>query len=821
MKKNTKAKIPTPASFSSLALLLALAAPLTAPAQFTFINFSPGTNAWTDAANWDASGVPTSSAATTVTFFGDVVTPLGDNLVVNADPASLTLNTLSLNGLASASTNSVVTLGTAGNVWTFDGTAPTVNLNGLKNKGTNALTFTFLPDLVLTRDLTFAGTGAATFNFAGTLNCPNATLNVSNGAVNNSGTITINTLLATNNTAASTNSLLTFNNSSVLNTSNTLLVIPNSGTLVLKGTWNMNSGVHQFQELANAGLQCPGQINVRPGATLNLGTNTSNWKPTIGYPNSRGGGVLVDNASMVGAVSYLGVGLNTSGIGAQMVVTNGSQVFLAGPTALGSGFFQVGVGNGASSNSVIVAGTNAAGQRAWVDLGGLRTYIGSGSYPCTNNWMLVGAGGVVTNTYLTMWGATPGSSSTVIITNGGQFVTTSGGASVGRTGNNAEVIVAGKDAAGNPATFNLGNGNLIIGGDNLAGTNCGVWVDSGGVVTNARVYAGGSSTANDVGASFNYLVITNGGQVFSSTNSGDQNIGYARLANSNSVVITGAGSRWDLGGNSLALSKVYTGTNNILTVANGGAFTNFSFINIYGANNGVILNGGTLAPVAGGNFIRTNTGGNITFPFVNIQSGGATINAGANQINSILPLTEDPASVGGGLTVLGVNGSGSLTLPDSNTYTGPTIVSSGALQLVTPTSLSPSTAVHLNTTNGSLNLAFTGTNVVADLYINGTRLPKGVYGAETAPITGTGFLQVSVGGTSAPPTLAYTVSGAAGSQNLNFSWTGSFKLQSQTNSVSVGLSTNWHDYPGGGTSPVSVPVNANAGAVFFRLAPLP
>jgi hypothetical protein len=56
-----------------------------------------------------------------------------------------------------------------------------------------------------------------------------------------------------------------------------------------------------------------------------------------------------------------------------------------------------------------------------------------------------------------------------------------------------------------------------------------------------------------------------------------------------------------------------------------------------------------------------------------------------------------------------------------------------------------------------------------------------------------------------------------GSQ-LTFSWTGSFKLQSQTNTLSAGLGTNWLDYPGGSTSPVSVTVDPANPAVFFRLS---
>ena len=43
----------------------------------------------------------------------------------------------------------------------------------------------------------------------------------------------------------------------------------------------------------------------------------------------------------------------------------------------------------------------------------------------------------------------------------------------------------------------------------------------------------------------------------------------------------------------------------------------------------------------------------------------------------------------------------------------------------------------------------------------------------------------------------------------------------QTNSLAVGISTNWVNYPGGSPSPVTVPIVATNSAVFFRLVPLP
>ena len=64
------------------------------------------------------------------------------------------------------------------------------------------------------------------------------------------------------------------------------------------------------------------------------------------------------------------------------------------------------------------------------------------------------------------------------------------------------------------------------------------------------------------------------------------------------------------------------------------------------------------------------------------------------------------------------------------------------------------------------------------------------------------------------PTLGVSQSG----NSLTFSWSGPFKLQSQTNGLAVGVSSNWGNYPGGSTSPVVVTINPANPTVFFRLS---
>lgn len=68
---------------------------------------------------------------------------------------------------------------------------------------------------------------------------------------------------------------------------------------------------------------------------------------------------------------------------------------------------------------------------------------------------------------------------------------------------------------------------------------------------------------------------------------------------------------------------------------------------------------------------------------------------------------------------------------------------------------------------------------------------------------------------SVPPPASLNVVRAAGT--LELSWTNSngiYRLQSQTNGLDPNM---WFDYPGGATSPVTVPIDQSNGSVYFRL----
>jgi autotransporter-associated beta strand protein len=214
-------------------------------------------------------------------------------------------------------------------------------------------------------------------------------------------------------------------------------------------------------------------------------------------------------------------------------------------------------------------------------------------------------------------------------------------------------------------------------------------------------------------------------------------------------------------------------------------------------------------------------------------------------------------------------GSGKQTLLANNhTYTGSTIINSGELAVTLPLS-SPVLALSdgarltvavtnstwasltsMSATNGVINLNYGGVsgvpapvftpsllnaegtcviNIAGDGLTIGkitlidytTKAGSGSFtiGALPAGMQGT----ISDSGSSIDLTLANlespVLSFVRKGKELEFSWTGSAKLQSQTNTLSVGLRTEWFDYPNGQASPIVVPIGTEAASVFFRLAP--
>ena len=305
------------------------------------------------------------------------------------------------------------------------------------------------------------------------------------------GVLTVNQLLATNVLVGGvTNSLLNFNAGTLI-TSNaaaaiasTVLLNPNV-SWTMNSSWTMNGGTNIFSNVAtnqnaSANLNIGSNVN---NVQINVNTNAVWWNATpansrstnnlsisIGVGNVtnnvftvNGGTLIATNypqpGSPPGASIPIIVGSSLGSASNQFAVLYGGQVVLSSKRDTGNPSVSVG-NNGSSFNSLLVAGTNAAGRPALLDCSTDRLYVGSGAGAGGGiyNWLRVDAGGVVTNASLYSFGV----SNSIIITNGGQLYAIN--ATIGRQSYGNTLYIAGADSAGNPATLSLNAGLLSVGG---------------------------------------------------------------------------------------------------------------------------------------------------------------------------------------------------------------------------------------------------------------------------------------------------------------------------------------------------------------------
>jgi autotransporter-associated beta strand protein len=260
------------------------------------------------------------------------------------------------------------------------------------------------------------------------------------------------------------------------------------------------------------------------------------------------------------------------------------------------------------------------------------------------------------------------------------------------------------------------------------------------------------------------------GALVNNTNNGlgagiSSNSGVLNLELTGDATIGGS-FRFDLGfslgtpgvitGNGHTLTKI--GTNQVMMRGDASA-SDISFVvnqGILGAESHDDCLGGAGGLVTVNDTAVLGVWGARSIPTPVILNGGATLRAlggGAATWSGNFTLggsaTVDTSTTGktlsgiiGGSGGLTKTGSSTLTLSNANTYSGATTVSAGTLLIQQPF-LSDNAAVTVGN-NGTLNLDFTGTDVVGSLTIAGVSLDPGIYNATTHPnrLAGTGALQV-------------------------------------------------------------------------------
>jgi autotransporter-associated beta strand protein len=310
----------------------------------------------------------------------------------------------------------------------------------------------------------------------------------------------------------------------------------------------------------------------------------------------------------------------------------------------------------------------------------------------------------------------------------------------------------------------------------------------------------------------------------------------------------------------------------------GGATVTLTANNTYGG--GTVVNGGALVIGSGGSSGTVGFGTvalNSGSPLVINRSGSFTISGNISSTGPADLLLKGGATV----TLNGVNNSysGATTVSNGTLIVNGTNVTTsthvyvggfgGSGTFSGPVTVEPGTALVANGRVGSLTITSDFTNDASTMVFEINKLASpandsfDVSGTLVRNVTGgtltvknlgphtllpgdkfTLFSQplpngasVTVGGARATWVNNLAVDGSISvatvittqpalnftnvtSTNMQFSWSdpyNSFKLQAKTNS----LTTNWADYPGGGTSPITVPLVKTNGSVFFRLVSIP
>ena len=617
-------------------------------------------------------------------------------------------------------------------------------------------------------------------------------------------------------------------------------------------TWDADTNTPAIQDGSGNWTAAPAaaSINWWNGAANVPWNNATPDTATFGANNGAAGTVTVPTVTTntVGNITFAAPGSGGYNIAAGSSST--SKINLSGtPTiTVASGVF--------ATNLVVFAGTSftklGAGtlvlKPGAANINSGATVVGAGTLAigATTGRLLIPGNLLITNGATALMGATEQIADTAIVTvDGGTY--DSGGKSETIGGfildNNGQVLSASSSQAitNNGATYDLRSGFVF---PNLAGlasltkTTAGTVVltngggantFSGNVLVSAGVLElGHSSSGGSFALPGTTIILTNSGQI---------RLGKDNQINTNATVLV-AGGTYEL--------LAHNDTVSALILDNGGF--------IYNSGNAsktltVLTNlefrSGTCVSKLAGNvtLVKTNSG-TATVSGANVFTGGASVNAGTLLINNTngsgtgtnLVTVKTSGTLGGSGIILGAitvqaggtlapgNGAiGTLTISNTLTLGGNTTIeiNKGVGQDLVEASLSTINyggTLTIANVGGALTAGDTFTNFNAGAFTGNFSSLIGSPGVNLAYAFNptNGVLSVVSTGPVTPPVLSVAQSGST----LTFSWTdASFKLQSQTNNLTAGLTTNnWFDYPGGGSSPVGVTINPVNPTVFFRLS---
>jgi fibronectin-binding autotransporter adhesin len=826
---------------------------------------------WTAPNNWTQNGIPTTYFNPAPALFDDSASGT-TAVIVDAPvlPEGVTVNNSAKSySIASSSGNdiggSTGLTKTGAGMLTLSGGAHTYTGVTMVN-GNGTLSVSTLADGGTASDLGAAG-GAAT-----DLVLDGGTLQYTGGAAAINRLFTIGT--GGGLIDASGSGALNLNNPGAIG-----LVGSGTRTLIVKGS---NSGNNALAAaLGDAGG--PTALNKSgAGKWILTGTNAYSGGTTIsggtlqigagGASGSLGSGNVVNNGSLrFNRTGILTVDGGISGTGAVTndgngtVILNGTNSFLGG-TYINAGTLQFGNGGpgGSVGNAPVVMtngstvvfnsttpvnivgfGNDVSGAGNMIVRSGADVTLGDGNTPHYTGWTLIEAGATFQPCTGNTGGGffTPGFSSSSITNTGTLKMISQNAPPLFGISNN--IVGTGRVWID---TRNSNAGWVMLGGNNTY--TGGTFIGAGGIVIGDGLTVGKGSIVGSV-------IFTNTTGPFISFFNTSKRVVFARpdaftftndlisavsdgstVANQGSVeqqlgmvILTGnnsyPGDTMVLAGATLQSGNGGTGG----SIGSGDKFINGTLIYNRSANDtvtGVVSGTGALIKMGPGTLTLTNRNSFYTF-----FTGATTVSNGTLLVNGqIAGAVSVQGGILGGSGIIGgavTTASGSTLAPGASVGTltiSNNLIIGGDLAIEVNKSLAHSndfvfvSGTLSNTGTGILTVSNLGPVLqVGDKF---TLFSKPLQNGALVTVTGAGVQwtnNLAVDGSIAVvlPTLGMTKTG----DNLQFTWGGSFKLQVQINNLTAGLSTNWADYPDGGTSPVSMPMNVTNQTVFFRLISTP
>jgi fibronectin-binding autotransporter adhesin len=407
----------------------------------------------------------------------------------------------------------------------------------------------------------------------------------------------------------------------------------------------------------------------------------------------------------------------------------------------------VGIGNGnSSSNSLTIDGSTGIA---------VSTGVGSGTETISANVVLGGAQTwTVTNaaSTLAVSGNVSGSSTSNLIKAGSGTLVLSGvnTYSGATTVSGGYLNIQSSDALDGTSTVTVSSGaalqmqggvttnnstSLTINGTGPGTAGALESVTDGNSYTGAILLGSASSIGSDTGNfSLTGSTITNGGNTLTLVGAGNGYISDV-ISGTGGVTMNGTGM-W-----SLDAVNTYTGTT---TVNSGtlqlGAATYDVYPPTFGAGtNGLAVNGGTVDLNAWNLTVGNLTGASGTI--TNSLAQEVVFTLGTNTNSSFGGSIVNGAS-GAGIIDLVKQGSGTQTLTGTNSYTGSTTISGGALNIAGANALSSSTAVTVGT-GGALQLSGNISTAAASLGLSGTGSGNGALENVSGTNTYTGSVSLA------------------------------------------------------------------------------